>query len=222
MNDFFEYAWKILPDLLDGAKLTLELSAVCISIGIVFGILLGITRVYGSKTVYWLATAYVELIRGTPLMVQIFFLYYGLGDVGIILKPLLAAGIALGINTSAYQAEYFRGAIQAVKPGQRLAARAMGLSKWRAVRYIVFPQAIRLVIPSSANEMVTMVKASSLAFIVGVPELMSRANIAGAYHFKYFETYVVTAIIYVVIVLLLAQFLNLLERKSAIPGLQLR
>lgn len=222
MDNFFAFAWKILPDLLDGAKLTVEISVVCISAGIIFGILLGTARVYSNRVIYWLVTAYVEFLRGTPCIVQLFFIYYGLGDMGILLKPVLAAGLALGINTSVYQAEYFRGAILSVKPGQMIAARALGLSKWRAIRYVIFPQAIRLVIPSSSNEIVYMIKYSSVAFTVGVPELMSRADIIGAYYFRYFETYLVATFIYVVIVLLVAKLLNTLERKAIIPGLQMR
>jgi len=222
LDNFFAFAWKILPDLLDGAKLTVEISVVCISAGIIFGILLGTARVYSNRVIYWLVTAYVEFLRGTPCIVQLFFIYYGLGDMGILLKPVLAAGLALGINTSVYQAEYFRGAILSVKPGQMIAARALGLSKWRAIRYVIFPQAIRLVIPSSSNEIVYMIKYSSIAFTVGVPELMSRADIIGAYYFRYFETYLVATFIYVVIVLLVAKLLNTLERKAIIPGLQMR
>lgn len=221
MGSFFDYAWKILPDLLEGTKLTIAIAAVCISSGMICGILLGTGRVYGNRVTYRLITAYVELLRGTPVLVQLFFIYYGLGDMGILMKPIVAAGLAMAINTSAYQAEYFRGAILAVKPGQMVAARALGLSEWRVIRYVVFPQAIRLVIPSSSSEMVYMIKCTSLTFVVGVPELMSRADILGAYYFRYFETYVVAAAIYVAIVLFVAKFVNIIERKVKIPGLQM-
>jgi polar amino acid transport system permease protein len=222
MKDFIVFAWKILPSLLEGTILTIELSIVCISIGILFGIILGIARVYGNKPVYWIVTVYVEILRGFPCMVLLFIIYYGLGDIGILLNPVLAAGLALGINTSVYQAEYFRGAILAVKPGQMVAARSMGLSKWKAIRYVIFPQAIRLVLPSSSNEIIYMVKYSSIAFIVGVQDLMARANIEGSFYFKYFEAYLVAALIYLVIIFSLTKILEILEKKASIPGLQLR
>ena len=222
MKDFFIFAWKILPSLLEGTILTIELSIVCISLGILFGIILGIARVYGNKPIYWVVTAYVEILRGFPCMVLLFIIYYGLGDIGILLNPVLAAGLALGINTSVYQAEYFRGAILAVKPGQMVAARSMGLSKWKAIRYVIYPQAIRLVLPSSSNEIIYMVKYSSIAFIVGVQDLMARANIEGSFYFKYFEAYLVAALIYLVIIFSLTKMLEILEKKASIPGLQLR
>ena len=214
MKDFIVFAWKILPSLLEGTILTIELSIVCISIGILFGIILGIARVYGNKPVYWIVTVYVEILRGFPCMVLLFIIYYGLGDIGILLNPVFAAGLALGINTSVYQAEYFRGAI--------LAARSMGLSKWKAIRYVIYPQAIRLVLPSSSNEIIYMVKYSSIAFIVGVQDLMARANIEGSFYFKYFEAYLVAALIYLVIIFSLTKMLEILEKKASIPGLQLR
>jgi len=222
MKNFIVFAWGILPSLLEGTLLTIELSIVCISIGILFGIILGIARVYANKTIYWIVAVYVDLLRGFPCMVLLFMFFYGLGDVGILLNPVLAAGLALGINTSVYQAEYFRGAIFAVKPEQMLAARSMGLSKWEAIRYVIFPQAIRLVIPSSSNEIIYMVKYSSIAFLVGVPDLMARANIAGSFYFRYFEAYLVAALIYLIIIFFLAKILNILEKKASIPGLQLR
>ncbi len=208
--------------MLEGAKVTIQLSVICISIGILFGLILGVARVYANKVIYTLVTAYVEFLRGTPCLLQLFFIYYGLGDVGILLKPVIAAGLALGINTSVYQAEYFRGAILSVKPEQMTAARAIGLSKWGAIRYVVLPQALRLVIPSSSNEIVYMFKYTSIAFAVGVPELMAQADMTGAYHFRYFESYVVAAIIYVIMVLIVAKLLHILEKKAAVPGLQLR
>ena len=222
MKNFIVFAWKILPSLLEGTILTIELSIVCISIGIIFGIILGIARVYGNKPIYWIVTVYVEILRGFPCMVLLFLIYYGLGDVGILLNPVLAAGLALGINTSVYQAEYFRGAILAVNPGQMVAARSMGLSKWGAIRYVIFPQAIRLVLPSSSNEIIYMVKYSSIAFIVGVQDLMARANIKGSFYFRYFEAYLVAALIYLVIIFSLTKILSILEKKASIPGLQLR
>jgi len=179
-------------------------------------------RVYGNRPVYALTTGYVELIRGTPLLVQLFLIYYGLPDIGIALHPLLAAGIALGINTSAYQAEYFRGAIQSIHAGQMMAARALGMSRLRAVQYVILPQALRLAIPPWSNELIYMLKYTSLAFIVGVPELMGRANIIAARNFRYFEVYIIVAFIYLILVTIFAELLTILEKKIKIPGLEMK
>jgi polar amino acid transport system permease protein len=221
MVSFFDYAIEILPEMLSGAWVTLQLSVVCITVGILFGMILGVARVYSSKFIYWIVTAYVEFLRGTPCLLQLFFIYYGLGDMGLLLKPILAAGIALGINTSVYQAEYFRGAIQSIKPGQMVAARSMGLSKWKSIRYVILPQALRLVIPSSSNEIIYMFKYTSVAFAVGVPELLSQADLTGSMNFRYFESYVVAAIIYTIMVFVMAKIMSTIEKKVNVPGLQL-
>ncbi|MDY0219888.1 MAG: amino acid ABC transporter permease [Desulfobacterium sp.] len=221
MVSFFNYAIKILPDMLSGAWVTVQLSVVCITVGIIFGMVLGVLRVYSSKFVYWMVTAYVEFLRGTPCLLQLFFIYYGLGDMGLLLKPILAAGLALGINTSVYQAEYFRGAIQSIKPGQMVAARAMGLGKWQSVRYVILPQALRLVIPSSSNEIIYMFKYTSVAFAVGVPELLAQADLTGSMNYRYFESYVVAAIIYTLMVFFVAKIISIIEKKAYVPGLQL-
>lgn len=221
MISFFHYAIEILPDMLSGAWITIQLSVVCITVGILFGMMLGVARVYSSKYIYWIVTGYVEFLRGTPCLLQLFFIYYGLGDMGLLLKPVIAAGLALGINTSVYQAEYFRGAIQSIKPGQMTAARAMGLSKWKAIRYVILPQALRLVIPSSSNEIIYMFKYTSVAFAVGVPELLAQADITGAMNFRYFESYLLAAIIYTIMVFTVAKIMGLIEKKVYVPGLQL-
>jgi polar amino acid transport system permease protein len=222
MGSFLNYAIEIFPDMLSGAWVTIQLSIVCITVGILFGMVLGVARVYSTRYIYWIVTAYVEFLRGTPCLLQLFFIYYGLGDMGILLKPILAAGIALGINTSVYQAEYFRGAIQSIKPGQMVAARAMGLGKWGAIRYVILPQALRLVIPSSSNEIIYMFKYTSIAFAVGVPELLAQADITGAMNFRYFESYLVAAAFYIVMVFFVAKIMSIVEKKAYVPGLQLR
>ncbi len=222
MEEFFNYACTIMPSLLEGTLITLELSAICIVFGIIAGALLGLARVYGNKIIYRTVTVYVEVVRGTPLLTQVFFIYFGLGDVGILLRPVIAAGLALAINTVAYQAEYFRGAIRAIKPGQMTAVLAMGGTKFDAIRYVIAPQMFRLVIPSSSNEIIYMIKCTSIAFTVGVPELMFKANWEGLVHFKYVETYILAALIYIVIILTVAQLLKTLENKIAIPGLGLK
>jgi len=222
MAGFFELARDILPALLQGTSITLELTFICISGGFVLGLIVALGRVYGNKLIYTLVTSYVELIRGTPLLVQLFLIYYGLPDIGIVFHPILAAGIALGMNTSAYQAEYFRGAIQSIPAGQMIAARSLGIGKLASVWYIIIPQALRLVIPPWSNELVYMLKNTSLAYIVGVPELMAHANMIAERNFLYFDVYLIVAVIYIVIVNLFASFLSLVEKRVKIPGLDMK
>ncbi len=217
---FFNLIWEIGPQLLRGTAVTLELTAICITSGFIIGLALSLGRVYGNLIVYAITTTYVELIRGTPLLVQLFIIYYGLPDMGILLNPLLAAGIALGLNTSAYQAEYFRGAIQSVSAGQMTAARSIGMSKVGAIKSIILPQALRLAIPSWSNELIYMLKYTSLAFTVGAPELMAKAKIIAARNFRYLEVFVIVALIYIVIVTLFTKVLETVEKKVKIPGLE--
>jgi len=218
--EFFRLAWEIGPRLLDGTVVTLELTAICITSGFIIGLALSLGRVYGNKVVYSITTTFVELVRGTPLLVQLFIIYYGLPDVGILLNPLLAAGIALGINTSAYQAEYFRGAIQSVSAGQMTAARSIGMGRYGAIKSIILPQALRLAIPSWSNELIYMLKYTSLAFTVGAPELMAKAKIIAARNFRYLEVFIIVAFIYIIIVTGFTKVLDIVEERVKIPGLE--
>ncbi len=220
MVSFWELARDSLPALLGGTGVTVELTAICIAAGFVLGWALALGRIYGGRFVYAVCTGYVEFVRGTPLLVQLFFLYYGLPDVGVVLPPLLAAGIAMGLNTAAYQAEYFRGAIRSIPRGQVEAAYALGMSRFQAFRHIVLPQAMRIVIPAWSNELIYMLKYSSLAFVVGVPELMGRANLIAARNFRYFELYLIVAGIYIALVWTLAGIISLFERRFKVPGLE--
>ncbi|HHE51748.1 MAG TPA: amino acid ABC transporter permease, partial [Candidatus Acetothermia bacterium] len=127
--------------------------------------------------------------------------------------------LALGLNTAAYQAEYFRGAIQAVKSGQLLAARSMGMSMVQAARYIVLPQAFRIVIPSWSNELILMLKYSSIVFSITLLDLMGVGKRIASHNFRYFEVYIVVALFYLALVFIITQLLRLLEKKVHIPGL---
>jgi len=216
---FWELARDALPSLLGGVAVTVKLTTICIAAGFLLGWLLALGRVYGGKLAFSISTGYVEFVRGTPLLVQLFFLYYGLPEMGVVLPPLLAAGIAMGLNTAAYQAEYFRGAIQSIPRGQVEAAYSLGMTGLQTFLHIVFPQAMRFVMPAWSNELIYMLKYSSLAFVVGVPELMGRANLIAARNFRYFELYLVVAGIYIGLVWTISGLISALERKIGVPGL---
>lgn len=219
MANFIEFVVDSLPNLLRGTLIGLKIWIICISSGTILGILLALGRIYGNKVIYALCTIYIELFRGTPLLVQIFVIYLGLPDIGIVLTPVLSVSIAIGLNTAAYQAEYFRGAIQSVKGGQMLAARAIGMSKFKAIIYIILPQGLRIVIPQWSNEVILELKMTSLGFAVGATELMAEAKAIGFKTFRYTEVFMLAAFIYLVIVALVSTLLKILEGKARIPGL---
>jgi len=220
---FFEFAWEILPRLLQATVVTLELTAAAISLGFIVGILLALGRVYGHRTLSGLCNAYVQFFRGTPLLVQLLLIYYGLppylAPLGIKLSPFVAAVLGLGLNSAAYQAEYFRGAIQSIRSGQMIAARAIGMSRWQAIWNIILPQALRIVIPSWSNELIYSIKYSSLAYFLTVSELTFTGKIIARHTGRTFETLAVVALIYLVIVLIASRFLRMLEERVKIPGL---
>jgi polar amino acid transport system permease protein len=215
----FYFEWAFLPKLAQGLLLTVEITAACISLGFVLGVILALGRVYGRRIVSPLCSVYIHFFRGTPLLTQLFIVYFGLPNWGIRLSPFLSGVLALGLNTAAYQAEYFRGAIQAVQRGQMMAARSMGMSKLQAIRYVILPQAFRIVIPSWSNELILMLKYSSIVFSISLYDLMGVGKRIAARHFNYFEVFIVVALFYLVLVLFISQLLRGLERRVRVPGL---
>ena len=220
---FFPFAWSILPELLEAARMTLLITAGSIVLGFVVGIFLAIGRVYGPRPLRWVISGYIAFFRGTPLLVQILVVYFGLppflGPLGIRIPAVAAAIIGFGLNSAAYQAEYFRGAVQSIRSGQMMAARAMGLSRFLAVRHVILPQALRIVIPSWSNELIYTIKYSSLAYFLGIKELAFVGKKISLHTARTFETLIVVAVIYLIIVLIVSWFLHRLEKRVRIPGL---
>jgi len=210
---------KAMPSLIPGLLEALKLTALSIGLGFFIGWGLAFLRTYGGRWVARLCSAYIEFMRGTPLLVQLFMIYYGLPELGLALSPFAAALTAMSLNTAAYQAEYFRAAIFAIPQGQVLAALSLGFSRFQTFRYVLFPQALRLVLPAWSNEVVYMLKSSSLAFIVGVLEVTGRANILAARTFRYFELFLLVAVVYLAAVYGFSLILGLVERRLRRPGL---
>lgn len=208
-----------MPELLRGLVVTVEITALCIAMGIVVGLGLAMARLYGVAPLYWLATVYINFFRGTPILVQLFLVYYGLPSLGVKLEPFVAGVLALGLNTSAYQAEYFRGAVQSLPSGQMLAARSIGMNRLQALRWILLPQALRLVIPPWSNELILMLKYSSIVFFATVTDLMGAGRIIAGETFRYFEVFIIVALLYLAIVLVLSWSLRRLEAHLRVPGL---
>jgi polar amino acid transport system permease protein len=218
---YFDFLQIAIPKLLQGLTITFQISAVCLVIGFVIGFPAALARVYGPKWLRWIVTAYIEVLRGTPTLVQLFLIYYGLPQLNITLSAFLSAYIALGLNSSAYQAEYFRGAIQAIKGGQMMAARSIGMTKLQAIRYVIIPQAFRFAIPSWSNEAISMIKISSIVYLITVPELMNVAKELVSRYYNPFETYITAGVIYLIVIGILSWLLNKLENYLTIPGLDM-
>lgn len=221
MTDFFDFFVRFLPDLLKGAGMTLLLTFEGLAAGFVLGLASALARAYGSKFWRGLAVGYIELFRGTPLLMQLFLLYYGLPGLGITLSREWAAFLALGLNSGAYQAEYLRGSILAIGDGQMMAGRAIGLSKWSAVFNIILPQSLRLAIPAWANEPVSLLKSTSVVFLIAVPELMARAKTIAARTYDPIGSYMAVALVYLALVFIVDFIMKWLEQHTRIPGLEL-
>ncbi|MEA1939358.1 MAG: amino acid ABC transporter permease [Candidatus Caldatribacteriota bacterium] len=209
----------LLTPLLEGTVVTLKLIVVSIPFGFILGVLIAVGRVYGNKFISSFCVVYTLFFRGSPLLVQLFILYYGLPSVGIFLSPFVAAVLGFIFCSGAYHSEYIRGAIQSIKIGQMMAAEALGMSKFQAVLYIILPQALRRAIPGCSNEIIYLIKYSSLAFIVTCVELTGAGKIIASRYFEYTLVFLVVGAIYLLMVSVVTKVLNTLEKKLEIPGI---
>jgi len=210
------------PLLLQGFETTLILAVTGFIIGAVTGLPLSLVETYAPREMRWLVTSYVELIRGTPMLVQLFLIYYALPQVGVTLNAMTAAIFGLGMNSGAYQAEYFRGAINSVQSGQMEAAESIGLSKAQSILEVILAQALRFVIPAWTNEVVYLIQYSSIVYLITVIELTGVGTIIGTQTYEYVSTYIIIALIYVVTTLAIVKASHVVEYKTAIPGLLTR
>jgi polar amino acid transport system permease protein len=210
------------PFIAKGVTTTLGLWALAITLGFVVSLVLLWGRLYAGRVFYWVATAYVEVFRGTPMLVQLFFIYFGLPEVGVVLDPFTCAVVAIGLNSAAYQAEYFRGAVLSLPAGQMTAARALGMSRFQAFRKIILPQASRRAIPQWSNEVIVELKYTSIAYAIGVTEMTALAEQAGYQTFRFLEAFLVVAAIYLVLTGTIAFILERVERAVYVPGLTYR
>lgn len=193
--------------------MTVQLTIISVSIGVIIGIFGGIARVSKNPILFIPSTIYVEVIRGTPLLAQLFIVYFGLPSLGINLSPFTAAVIAMGINSGAYVTEIFRGGIQSIERGQMEAARSLGLSYLQAMRYIILPQAFRRILPPLGNEFIAMLKDSSLASTIAIAELMRVGREITSRTFRSFEVLTVVALMYLAITLPLSLLVRYTERR---------
>jgi len=220
MEEMLFIRQEVAPALLRGLWVSLQLivpSAVC---GLVIGILSGILRVYGNLLLKRLAGLYVLFFRGFPLLVQLYLWYFGLPHVGIYLSPFGAAFIGFAFCSGAYHSEYVRGALLSIKRGQLLAAQSLGFSKFQAIASIILPQAVRRALPGSGNELIYLIKYSSLAYMVTCIELTGEGKILASLHYKYTEVFFIVGGVYLMLVSLATWMLNRIEDGISVPGFE--
>lgn len=208
-----------LPNLLDGLNVTLLLTFVSILVGLVIGITLALGRVYGNRIISSICIGYIEIIRGTPLLVQLFLFYFGMPALGIGMTPLSAALLGLSLNSGAYQAEYIRGSLQSIPSGQMVAARSLGMNKLHSIQNIILPQALRISIPAWSNELIYLLKYTSIAYLITVEELTAEGLFIAAKTYKYIEMFIIIAIIYLVLTILFTAIIDVIEKRLRIPGI---
>ncbi len=207
-----------LPLLLRGALVTLQLTALSVILGLVGGSLLGIVRLSKILPLRWAARAYIDFFRGTPLLVQIFMIYFGLPAIfqelgfDFNLNRWVAAIIALSLNSAAYIAEIVRAGIQSIELGQSEAAESLGMSSTQTMRYIIFPQALRRMLPPLGNEFISMLKDTSLVAVIGFEELFRNGQLIVASNYRSFEIYFAVAVIYLVLNIFSSQVFSRLEQ----------
>ncbi len=187
---------KLIPVFAKAAVITLEVSIFSMILAMILGITLVLLRMYSPKWVQFIVVSCIEIIRGTPLLIQLFFIFYGLPFIGITLYPLVAGIIALGINYAVYEAENFRAGLMAVPHGQMEAARALGMNQWQSLRYVIIPQAFTFVLPPLTNDFIAIIKDSSLVSLITIVELTKAYTIAANSSFDFLGTGILVAIFY--------------------------
>ena len=208
---------QFISYIASGTVYTVGVTLVALPSGLLIGTILALLYVYGGKTAARLMNLYSTIFRGVPPIVLLFILFFAVSK-GINLSAFWAGSFSLGIVSSAYQMEIVRGALLSVSGDQLMAARAIGLSRLQAIRYVVLPQAIRLAIPPWSNEAAIIIMDSSLVYALGVPEILRRAQLIGASSQKYLLAYLSAAVIYFLLVFATSHLLSLLEKRHAIPS----
>ena len=213
----FELMVQAMPLLLTGAAVTVKITALSVFLGILIGLFVGIARISTYKIVHLAAAVYVDFLRGTPLLVQIFLVYFALPVLtGQRIDPFIAAIAACSINSSAYVAEIFRAGIQSIDAGQMEAGRSLGMTWTQTMRYIIVPQAARRVIPPLGNEFIALLKDSSLVSVIGFEELTRRGQLIIARTYASLEIWICVAIIYLVMTVSISRLVAWLERRYKI------
>ena len=203
-----------LPLLIAGAGITVEITAMSVFLGLIIGCMVGIARLCNIKPIRYIANVYVDFIRGTPLLVQIFLVYFALpGIIGSRVDPFVAAISACSINSGAYIAEIFRAGIQSIDKGQMEAGRSLGMSWAQTMRYIIMPQAFKRIIPPLGNEFIVLLKETAVVGYIGLSDLTYAANTVGGNTYEYLYPLLLAAAIYLIMVMFFSYLVGRLERR---------
>jgi ectoine/hydroxyectoine ABC transporter permease protein EhuD len=209
-----QVAIENLGPLLAGLLITVELTFIVIVLSLCFALLVALGRMSSQRLIRYPVDAYIEVMRGTPLLLQLIYIYYVLPDLGIRLNAFMAGTVGLTLNYSAYLSEVYRGGILAVPKGQHDAAAALGMTRLLALRRIVLPQAIRIVIPTLGNYFISLFKDTALCSVVSIQEVLFTAQIIAARNFQYFTLYTVVAVMYFTVSFPAARLVAWLERRT--------
>lgn len=211
----FDFLPKYYTTYIDATVTTLKVSLIALLIGLLLGIVICLAKISTIKVLNVLATIYVEVIRNTPILVQIMIIYFALPEVGISFTPFMSAIIALSINSGAYVSEIFRSGILAIDKGQMEAGRSLGLSYFQTMKFIILQQALKNSLPALGNEFISLVKESSIVYFVGVADIMFAANTVKNATYETFGPYLIAAAIYFIITSVLSFLVKRLEKKLA-------
>ncbi|GIM28770.1 amino acid ABC transporter permease [Clostridium polyendosporum] len=209
----FSFLSKYYLFFLNGAKYTILLAFFTVIFGSIIGLFLSLMKLSKYKPLKFLASVYIEFVRGTPILVQLYIIYYGLPALGIRLPDMLAGIITLSINSGSYVAEIIRAGITAVDKGQTEAARSLGMNPIMTMRYIIIPQAFKNILPALGNEFITIIKESSIVSIIGISELMYNADTVRGNTALPFEPLIIAAVMYFVLTFSLSKVLGTFERR---------
>jgi len=220
MEEWLYIQTEVTPALLKGFWVSLALivpSAVC---GLAIGVIVGVLRVYGSRPFMTAANVFVALFRGVPLVVQLFVWYFGLPYMKVYLTPFVAAVLGFSLCSGAYHSEYIRGALLSIKRGQMLAAQSLGFSTLRMIYFIILPQAIRRALPGCGNEIIYLIKYSSLAYMITCIELTGQGKILASNSFKYTEIFLIIGACYLFMTSIASLILGRVEDHLRLPGFE--
>ncbi|MFW5635903.1 MAG: ABC transporter permease subunit [Thermodesulfobacteriota bacterium] len=213
----FSVIWESIPILLTGVKLTIFITAFGLLMGFLLGTITGLMKISRNPLIRRMGGIYVESVRGTPLMVQVMFIYFGLPmAVGTRIPPIVAGITAIGINSGAYIAEIVRGTFQSIERGQTEAGRSIGLTHFQTLYYVIWPQAFKRMIPPLGNQFIISLKDTSLLVVVGVGELTRTGQEIIAANFRAFEVWLAVAVMYFIMTMSIAKVLNVIERRLEI------
>jgi len=225
LGNYYTHLVKAFPFLMKGAGLTIQITAMSVFFGTIIGLIIGLGRLSPKKILSKMSAVYVDVIRGTPLLVQVLIIYFAVPglmsdilDSPVRFNRITAAVVACSINSGAYVAEIFRAGIQSIERGQMEAARSLGMSRTQAMRYIILPQAFKRVVPPLGNEFIALMKDTSILSVIGVEELLRKGQLYIAATYQSSPIYVGVALVYLVLTLTVSRWVSYTERRLGVKN----